>query len=43
LSYTHANDKCFGLAFAEGKGMGPYQAGVMSSLIKQMAQENRTY
>ena len=30
------SDKCYGLALADGKGVGPYQAAVISALLENL-------
>ena len=34
---------CYGMALSDGKGLGPYQAGVISALLKSYPSEQVAY
>lgn len=40
---TKKEGKCFGLALSDGADYGPYQAGVIRTLVQNITRENRTY
>jgi predicted acylesterase/phospholipase RssA len=35
--------KCYGIAFAEGPDLGPYQVGVLSGLVENLPAEEIAY
>jgi predicted acylesterase/phospholipase RssA len=36
-------DICYGMALSDGKGLGPYQAGVISALLENYPSEQVAY
>ena len=40
---TWKQDRCYGLALSDALELGPYQVGVLSNFLTQMASSNLTY